>query len=155
LHSTICMVLLSEFASWRVWLQQCTPFSAKMDASEGPGRWSDMWCLLLTFPELFRWAVAYEFCVPYQEFLSQNNSCKWLPWCNVLYRPAQGRGSSKPRTPTSLCDNLIYRKCTCPSPQRDTVKASYGLYAVSLSWINRVTYINRHCTDNLCCFGVN
>ena len=75
--------------------------------------------------------------------------------CNLLHRPAQGRVSSQPRTPTSLCDKLIYRKCMCRSPQRDTIKASYGLYAVSLSWINRVTYINRHCTDNLFCFGVN
>ena len=33
--------------------------SAKMDASEeDSGRGSDMWCLLLTFPELFWWVVA-------------------------------------------------------------------------------------------------
>ena len=38
----------------------CTPCSAKMDAREkDSGRWSDMWCLLLTFPELFRLVVAY------------------------------------------------------------------------------------------------
>ena len=31
----------------------CTPWSAKMDAREkDSGRWSDRWCLLLTFPEL-------------------------------------------------------------------------------------------------------
>ena len=36
------------------------PCSAKMDASEkDSGRWSDMWYLLLTFPELFRLVVAY------------------------------------------------------------------------------------------------
>ena len=30
------------------------PCSAKMDASEkDSGRWSDVWCFLLTFPELF------------------------------------------------------------------------------------------------------
>ena len=38
----------------------CTPSSANMDAREkDSGRWSDMWCLLLTFPELFRLVVAY------------------------------------------------------------------------------------------------
>ena len=38
----------------------CTPCSAKMDAREkDSGRWSDMWCLLLTFPELFRLVMAY------------------------------------------------------------------------------------------------
>ena len=36
------------------------PCSAKMDAREkDSGRWSDMWCLLLTFPELFRLVAAY------------------------------------------------------------------------------------------------
>ena len=30
------------------------------DASDkDSGRWSDMWCILLTFPELFRLVVAY------------------------------------------------------------------------------------------------
>ena len=34
--------------------------SAKMDASEkNSGRWSDTWCHLLTFPELFQLVVAY------------------------------------------------------------------------------------------------
>ena len=33
---------------------------AKMDASEGDsGKWTDMWCLLVTFPELFLLEVAY------------------------------------------------------------------------------------------------
>ena len=41
--------------SW--WCMSC---SAKMDASEkDSGRWLDMWCLLLTFPEFFRLVVAY------------------------------------------------------------------------------------------------
>ena len=36
------------------------PCSAKMDAREkDSGRWWDMWCLLVTFPELFQWVVAY------------------------------------------------------------------------------------------------
>ena len=36
------------------------PCSAKMDAREkDSGRWSDRWCLLLTFPELFLLVVAY------------------------------------------------------------------------------------------------
>ena len=36
------------------------PCSAKMDANEkDSGRWSDMWRLLLTFPELFWLVVAY------------------------------------------------------------------------------------------------
>ena len=39
---------LTQSPSW--W---CTPCSAKMDAREkDSARWSDMWCLLLTFPEL-------------------------------------------------------------------------------------------------------
>ena len=34
--------------------------SAKMDAREkDSGRWSDLWCLLLTFPKLFRLVEAY------------------------------------------------------------------------------------------------
>ena len=33
---------------------------SQMDAREkDSGRWSDMWCLLLTYPELFRLVVAY------------------------------------------------------------------------------------------------
>ena len=39
---------------------ECTPCSAKMDAREkDSGRWSDRWCLLLTFPELFWLVEAY------------------------------------------------------------------------------------------------
>ena len=46
---------LTQSPSW--W---CTPCSAKMDAREkDSGRWSDMWFLLLTFPELFWLVVAY------------------------------------------------------------------------------------------------
>ena len=37
----------------------CTPCSAKMNAREDSGRWSDTWCLLLNFPELFQLMVAY------------------------------------------------------------------------------------------------
>ena len=34
--------------------------SAKIDASEkDSGKWTDTWCLLSTFPELFRLVVAY------------------------------------------------------------------------------------------------
>ena len=44
----------SEFKWW------CTPCSAKMDAREkDSGRRLEMWCLLLTFPELFRLVEAY------------------------------------------------------------------------------------------------
>ena len=46
--------ILTQSPSW--W---CTPCSAKMDAREDSGRWSDMWCLLLTFPELFQLVEAY------------------------------------------------------------------------------------------------
>ena len=43
-----------------------------MDANEkDSGRWSDMWYLLLTFPELFQLVVAYLFSVPYQDLLSK------------------------------------------------------------------------------------
>ena len=45
----------SKSPSW--W---CTPCSAKMDAREYSGRRSDMWCLLLTFPELF-WFSSVQF----------------------------------------------------------------------------------------------
>ena len=45
--------------------------AAQMDASEkDSGRWSDICCLLLTLPELFRLVVAYQFRVPYQDLLS-------------------------------------------------------------------------------------
>ena len=41
------------------WLR-VLPGGSKMDAREkDSGRWSDMWCLLLTFPELFQLVVAY------------------------------------------------------------------------------------------------
>ena len=41
--------------SW--WYTHC---SAKMDGSEeDSGRWSDTWCLLWTFPELYQLVVAY------------------------------------------------------------------------------------------------
>ena len=43
-----------------------------MDAREkDSGRWSDMWYLLLPFPELFQLVVAYLFSVPYQDHLSK------------------------------------------------------------------------------------
>ena len=43
----------------------CMPCSAKMDAREkDSGRWSDMWCLLLSFPELFLLVVAYYYSLP-------------------------------------------------------------------------------------------
>ena len=46
---------LTQSPSW--W---CMPCSAKMDAREkDSGRWSDMGCLLSTFPELFWLVVAY------------------------------------------------------------------------------------------------
>ena len=39
---------------------QLTQSPSKMDAREkDSGRWSDMWCLLLTFPELFWLVEAY------------------------------------------------------------------------------------------------
>ena len=45
----------SDSPSW--WHMHC---SAKMDGGEkDSGRRSDMWCLLLTFPELFWLVVAY------------------------------------------------------------------------------------------------
>ena len=44
-------IILTQSPSW--W---CTPCSAKMDASEmDSGRWSDMWCLLFTFPNSSSW----------------------------------------------------------------------------------------------------
>ena len=56
--------------------------SAKMDASErDSGKWMDTRCLLSTFPELVWLVVGLLVSYPYQNLLSQNNSCKWLPWC--------------------------------------------------------------------------
>ena len=52
-------VVFSQSFCLRV-LMVVQPCSAKMGANEkDSGRWSDMWCLLLTFPELFQLAVAY------------------------------------------------------------------------------------------------
>ena len=51
----LSLAILAQSPSW--WY---TPCSAKMDAKEkDSGRRSDMWCLLLTFPELFQLMVAY------------------------------------------------------------------------------------------------
>ena len=36
--------------------------------------------------------------------------------CSLLRWWAQGRVSSQPRTPSSICENLLYPKCTCPNP---------------------------------------
>ena len=47
-------ILIQSLSWWR------THRSAKMDASErDSGKWTDMRCLLLTFPELFWLVVAY------------------------------------------------------------------------------------------------
>ena len=44
---------------------------AKMDARErDSGKWTDTWCLLSTFPELFWLVVAYWFRIPYRDHLS-------------------------------------------------------------------------------------
>ena len=56
LVSQLSLAIHSDSESFLV-VQPC---SAKVDAREkGSGRWSDMWCLLLTFHELFRLVVAY------------------------------------------------------------------------------------------------
>ena len=48
-------IILIQSLSW--W---CMHRSAKMDASERDSwKWTDTWCLLLTFPELFQFMVAY------------------------------------------------------------------------------------------------
>ena len=55
LPSGLSLANHSQSPSW-----SCTPCSAKMDAREkDSGRRSDLWCLLLTFPELFRLVEAY------------------------------------------------------------------------------------------------
>ena len=33
--------------------------SGRMNDREASGRWSDMWCLILTFPEVFQLVEAY------------------------------------------------------------------------------------------------
>ena len=46
------------------------PESFLVDGSEkDSGKWSDMWHLLLTFPELFQLVVSYWFHVPYQDLM--------------------------------------------------------------------------------------
>ena len=48
------VILIQSLSWWR------THHSAKMDASErDSGKWTDTWCLLWTFPELFWLMVAY------------------------------------------------------------------------------------------------
>ena len=56
-HPLGCLrpIILTQSPSW--WHTRC---SAKMEASDkDSGKWSVMWCLLLTFPELFQLVVAY------------------------------------------------------------------------------------------------
>ena len=36
--------------------------------------------------------------------------------CSLLHQRAQGRVSSYPRTPTSICENLLYPMCMCLNP---------------------------------------
>ena len=55
LVSGLSLANQTQSSSW--W---CTLCSAKMDAREDSGRWSDMWCLLLTFPKLF-WFSSVQF----------------------------------------------------------------------------------------------
>ena len=65
-------IILTQSPSW--W---CTSYSAKMDAREDSGRWLDMWYLLLTFPELFRWLIS-------SVFLSRT-SCRKTTHANGYY----------------------------------------------------------------------
>ena len=56
-HPLGCLwpIILTQSPSW--WHTHCP---AKMEASDkDSGKWSDMWCLLLTCPELFQLVVAY------------------------------------------------------------------------------------------------
>ena len=47
-------VILTQNPCW--WCRHC---SVKMNVDKDSGRWLEIWCLLLTFPELFPLAVAY------------------------------------------------------------------------------------------------
>ena len=100
-------IILTQSPSW--WCMHC---SAKMDASKkDSGRWSNTWCLLLTFPELFLLVVNYS------AFLTRTSSRKtahangyygawpgWavsvsvLPLTAVLF--ATGRKQKQPRCPS-------------------------------------------------------
>ena len=72
-----------------------------MDAREKDSRrWSDMWYLLLTFPELFQLVVAYLFSVPYQDLLSKTTHANgyygaWPGWAvsiSVLFLTGGTKG---------------------------------------------------------------
>lgn len=53
--------------------------------------------------------------------------------CSLLYRRAQGRVSSWPRTLTDFCENLIYLKCTTeahtPKFLKPSLKSVKGRYS--------------------------
>ena len=60
--------------------------------------------------KLFRLLVAYWFRIPYQDLLSQNNSCNWLLWC--LARVGGFNQSASPNT-VRLCRS----SCSGQGPQ--------------------------------------
>ena len=65
-------VVFSQSFWLRVLPEWCTPCSVKMDDSEKDSeRWLDMWCLLLTFPELFQLVGLIS-----SVFLSRTSCCK-------------------------------------------------------------------------------
>ena len=86
-------VVFSQSFWLRVLPEWCTPCSVKMDDSEKDSeRWLDMWCLLLTFPELFQLVGLIS-----SVFLSRTSCCKttyangyngawpgWAVWVSVL-----------------------------------------------------------------------
>ena len=76
--------------------------SLSQDGCQREGFWEvdGHGCLLLTFPELFRLVVAYQFCDTYQDLLLKNNSCKWLLW----YLSRVG-GFSQCASPNKRIDN--------------------------------------------------
>ena len=60
-----------------------------------------------------------EFSVCYSHASRETNSLRRTMQrveCSLLHQRAQGRVSSWPRTPTSICENLLYPMCTCPNP---------------------------------------
>ena len=84
----------------------------------------DLWTLVfyisLCLSYCFMWALILLlllYC--YSHAFRETNSLRrtmQIVECSLLHRRAQGRVSSKPRTPTSICENLLYPMCTCLNP---------------------------------------
>ena len=101
---------------------------SSLESSEQSSQYYLRWCLL---------ALKSSVCLPNKTQLSTSRLWIYFSWqcyshafqetnslrrtmqiveCSLLHQRAQGRVSSLPRTPTSICENLLYPMCTCPNP---------------------------------------